>query len=78
MGLKDLTPKELLHIKERDEEEQRKQQDKKIFKNVKVLIEACYIAQRHGAYTLEEARHIMNAIDILILKDNTSYSFKQS
>ena len=75
MGLKDLTPKELLHIKERDEKEQRKQQDEKIFKNVKVLIEACHIAQRHGAYTLEEARHIMNAIDSLTLKD-TSYSVK--
>ena len=73
MGLKDLTPKELLDIKDRDEKEQRKQQDKKIFENVKVLIEACYIAQRHGAYTLEEARHIMDAIDILTIKD-TSYS----
>ena len=75
MGLKDLTPKELLHIKERDKKEQRKQQDEKLFKNVKVLIEACRIAQRHGAYTLEEARHIMNAIDSLTLKD-TSYSVK--
>jgi len=75
MGLKDLTSKELLHIKERDEKEQRKQQDEKLFKNVKVLIEACRIAQRHGAYTLEEARHIMNAIDSLTLKD-VSYSVK--
>ena len=75
MGLKDLTPKELLDIKDRDEKEQRKQQDEKLFKNVIVLIEACYIAQRHGAYTLEEARHIMDAIDILTLKD-TSYSVK--
>ena len=75
MGLKDLTPKELLDIKDRDEKEQRKQQDEKLFKNVKVLIEACRIAQRHGAYTLEEARHIMNAIDSLTLKD-VSYSVK--
>ena len=75
MGLKDLTPKELLDIKDRDEKEQRKQQDEKLFKNVKVLIEACRIAQRHGAYTLEEARHIMNAIDIL-QTENTTYIVK--
>ena len=75
MGLKDLTSKELLHIKERDEGKQRKQQDEKLFKNIKVLIEACHIAQQHGAYTLEEARYIMDAIDSLTLKD-TSYSVK--
>ncbi len=73
MALKDLTSEELLRIKGRDETRQRDQRDEEIFKNIKVLIEACHIAQQHGAYTLKEARHIMNAVDVLTLKD-TSHS----
>ena len=75
MALKDLTPEELLRIKDRDEIRQRDQRDEEIFKNIKVLVEACHIAQQHGAYTLKEARHIMNAIDVLTSTD-TSYSVK--
>ena len=65
MGLKDLTKEQLLEIKERDEKKQQEQRDEEIYQNVKILIEACNIGQRHGAYTLAEARHIMNAIDAL-------------
>ena len=74
MALKDLSVKELKSIKDRDEKRSQEQNEKRIRDNLEILISACRVAQEKGAFTLEESRHIMNAIDILQTK-NTSYHY---
>jgi len=63
MSLSDLTEKQLEEIKKRDENKRIEQRQEEILEAMEVLIEACNIGQRHGAYSLQESRHIINAID---------------
>ena len=72
MGLKDLSVEELKAIKERDEKKLQRQKTELVNENVAILISACNLAQEKGAFTLQEARHIMNAIDTL-KENNKSY-----
>ena len=76
MALKDYTSEELKAFRERDEKLFEKQKNKKVMDNVVILISACEIAQEKGAFTLQEARHIMNAIDIIKSTQSNNKSYE--
>lgn len=65
MPLADFTPEQFEEIAKKN-----KQKQQPIINDaINTIIIGCRIAQEKGAYTLEEARTIMNAIDFLNLDE---------
>ena len=66
MSLKDFTPEQLAEIDKKNEIKKQKESESLLKEYIGILIKGIRVGQQNGSYELEEARILMNAIDLLL------------